>query len=735
MIKRLVFTCALFLGAFLSQGAHIIGGYISHQCLGIENNEANILVDITMFRDAFSGGAPFDNPIEIGVFRNNNGEYELFRSINIVINDQIQNEIFSSPYTLSNNIGDVNLQTALYQFDINIPIDSFDYVIAYQRCCRQISISNIEYPGDNGFALELLITKDGLSNCHNSVALIDTPPFVVIPNADEVLKYPFLANDNLVTKYNFVAPNKAGGVFDAANNMQYGCCECVRPSPEECGPPFDQIKFLANFTPSTPFGDTNTYLLNEDNATLSGRFTQAGLFTYGINVEQYDNNILQSRQLLDYALFSDYSPESSIISVQPFHDLNENGIKDDDENYVRFYNFSISPDPLKTTIKNNFTLFNVNEGTYNIKLSTNIWNITTSSSVDVSELGKTYIVDLGVSKNFNIITGDINLFANQFICSTTINVEIEILNDGTLPLSLGVSLEIPEEFNFVNSDFPPSEINSTIITWNTIEELDLFESGLINVTLEMPDESFIDNIFELSAAIKRPEGSTLDEHVYFDFVRCAYDPNDKLSFGRYHHYVTLPYHPIDYTIRFENTGNFRATDIVIIDELSSDLDVRTLTDIKSNFPVETSIVGNKLTFFWDNILLPPSLGDPVTGHGYVSFKIRPKTGLALKTIIKNQAEIIFDSNAPIITNEVENKLASSLTSTNELNKLSDIIIQPNPNSGLFKIDTGDQKFKNIECKIYSIDGKVVRSSVTNQDQTIEVNLEAGLYYIQLVNID
>jgi hypothetical protein len=48
--------------------------------------------------------------------------------------------------------------------------------------------------------------------------------------------------------------------------------------------------------------------------------------------------------------------------------------------------------------------------------------------------------------------------------------------------------------------------------------------------------------------------------------------------------------------------------------------------------------------------LPPSVNPP-EGEGSVMFTVMPKAGLAIGTVIKNKASIVFDVNAPVETNE------------------------------------------------------------------------------------
>jgi hypothetical protein len=46
---------------------HIIGGEIYYDCLG--NNQYRITVKV--FRDCFQGQAPFDNPLNLGIYNGN----------------------------------------------------------------------------------------------------------------------------------------------------------------------------------------------------------------------------------------------------------------------------------------------------------------------------------------------------------------------------------------------------------------------------------------------------------------------------------------------------------------------------------------------------------------------------------------------------------------------------------------------------------------------------------------
>ena len=64
----------------------------------------------------------------------------------------------------------------------------------------------------------------------------------------------------------------------------------------------------------------------------------------------------------------------------------------------------------------------------------------------------------------------------------------------------------------------------------------------------------------------------------------------------------------------------------------------------------------ELVFSFDDILLPDSNVNEPESHGFVKFKVLPNKELAPLTTLKSPANIYFDFNPPITTNEVLNTI-------------------------------------------------------------------------------
>ncbi|MBG6189023.1 leucine-rich repeat domain-containing protein [Flavobacterium sp. CAN_S2] len=196
------------------------------------------------------------------------------------------------------------------------------------------------------------------------------------------------------------------------------------------------------------------------------------------------------------------------------------------------------------------------------------------------------------------------------------------------------------------------------LTWN-YSELQSFETREINVTLNVnsPMETpAVNNGDRLSfnaliTPITSDETPVDNSFALRQSVVGSFDPNDKTCLegdvltpeliGEYVHYL----------IRFENTGNYAAQNIVVKDLIDlSKFDISTLVATKASHEFMTKISdGNKVEFILENINLP---FDDAINDGYIAFKIKTLPTLVTGDSFTNEANIYFDYNLPILTNKV-----------------------------------------------------------------------------------
>jgi len=188
-----------------------------------------------------------------------------------------------------------------------------------------------------------------------------------------------------------------------------------------------------------------------------------------------------------------------------------------------------------------------------------------------------------------------------------------------------------------------------------------------------------------------------------------------------------------YTVRFQNTGNDVAYDVVILDTLDANLDLESFRLLGSSHAeqLNTSMSADGvLTFEFRYIFLPDSTSNFEGSQGYVSYLIRTLDGLAEETPVTNSAGIYFDLNPPVITNTTQNIMVSELpivsvqSPKNELN----FKIIPNPNTGSFYI----KGIANGTYRIFNSVGQVISFGQLTNDLTINMtNAPQGIYFIEI----
>lgn len=162
-------------------------------------------------------------------------------------------------------------------------------------------------------------------------------------------------------------------------------------------------------------------------------------------------------------------------------------------------------------------------------------------------------------------------------------------------------------------------------------------------------------------------------------VLASYDPNIKIvqePFNLdYYNLDDLDY--IHYTIHFQNEGNYPATNVRISDEIEDDLVLESIRIIHASDSVYATIQNRTIHFHFDSIMLVAKSVDEFESRGYVHFKLKRDSALTLGDSIINRAEIYFDFNPAIITNDAENIVVDDVSVTELINKPS-LILYPNP---------------------------------------------------------
>jgi uncharacterized repeat protein (TIGR01451 family) len=229
-------------------------------------------------------------------------------------------------------------------------------------------------------------------------------------------------------------------------------------------------------------------------------------------------------------------------------------------------------------------------------------------------------------------------------------------------------------------------------------------------------------------------------------VTNAYDPNDKQVFpggwgpdGNVEQGAEFKY-----TVRFQNTGSDTAFKVVLIDTLDADLDIASLQIGNGSHPFQFNVSGKGrpvLRWTFDNILLPDSNTNEEKSHGFMSYTVRPKAGLALGTRLENFADIYFDFNDPIRTNTTVNTLweptytpgvLDTVFVTEVKQKLAakSLTILPNPAQDVITIQLPEGNMGHVQ--IVDLQGRILQSTQVVSGQVISIkDLKPGVYFLKM----
>jgi len=203
--------------------------------------------------------------------------------------------------------------------------------------------------------------------------------------------------------------------------------------------------------------------------------------------------------------------------------------------------------------------------------------------------------------------------------------------------------------------------------------------------------------------------------IYCGIVTGSYDPNDKRGFplGITNQNHIQPNQQLQYVVRFQNTGTDTAFTVVIRDTLDTDLNIFTVAPGVSSHNYTFRKYGPRvLEWTFDNIMLPDSTTDEPGSNGFVTFTVDQVPDLPNGTLINNQADIYFDFNAPIITNETDHLINDMI----ESDPIGDFVVQTVSECSSYIWSTNGQTYN--QSGIYT-------EVLTNQvglDSTVTLNL-------------
>jgi len=296
----------LLLALLLPLGAsatHIVGGELDLQ----HTTGNNYTLTLNLYFDAINGSAgALDQSLVAGIFDKATNQRLALVTLPLTSNTFVQ---YTNPACA---VGSLSTRKLVYTKGIVLDAATYanpaGYYVAVERCCRNLSISNIAYPGDAAqtFYLEFpAVVRSG-------AAFVDSTPRIFPPLGDyacrgELFYYDFggVDPDGDSLAYDMVTPLN-GHATSAGTNS----------APTPTAAPYIPITWNAGLSTRNQIPGSPALGIDAHTGRLTVRATNLGLFVFGVRCSEYRRGVKIGETRRDFQLYVLNCPTNTAPTLQ-----------------------------------------------------------------------------------------------------------------------------------------------------------------------------------------------------------------------------------------------------------------------------------------------------------------------------------------------------------------------------------------------------------------------------------
>jgi hypothetical protein len=483
--------------------------------------------------------------------------------------------------------------------------------------------------------------------------------------------------------------------------------------------------------------------LNCFELTADGGYVLGGQSNSNISGDKTEDCI----GLYDYWIVK-LTSKYNLITGRLFADLNSNGVHDSGE-------LPLSAQKITEQVTGNFT-YSDHQGNYTVSVQdtgsftvspqfANWYNhIPTTQAAAFSGINQTdSFNDFAFQPQglFEDVCVTITPLRN-FSSGMNATYALTYLNKGTISVLPTMIFYLDTNQNYLSATITPTSVNIDSIVWN-LPALPPLQFGTIIITVNVDAGILIGTPINSSLKIEPllndadPANNIALSQV---LTTASFDPNDILVNEDTLTTTQLSNAPwLEYIIRFQNTGNDTAFTVKILNPIDTNkLNLSTFEFTNASHPVNLNWINyqRNMEFKFENILLPDSNTNEPLSHGFVRYRIQPKTTLSAGDSITNFAAIYFDFNEPVITNTAKTIIILPTSIASATPSQGKLHVFPNPAENTINISGIQLENGKAQLRLTDIYGKLIfEKTVTSTTSTLETNqLSNGIYLIQSVGM-
>jgi len=458
-----------------------------------------------------------------------------------------------------------------------------------------------------------------------------------------------------------------------------------------------KLDSVGNIEWQRTLGGSNNDILSSVSQMPDGNYFVGGYSNSDISGNKTEN----SKGDYDYWVIKlDDVSDYNLITGKVFFDYNANFIKDSSDLYL--------PYKIIKETNTNRIAFSLSDGTYRLPVpDTGTFTVTQNQNLfylssfpashsatftgmnQVDSLNDFAIQQTIFINDLQITITPVGLFRPGF--NATYNIHYKNLGTN---LTQGTIVFYPDSaLTYITSSTIPASASVDSIVWQSAGLNPFMEEDIlvtVNVKSTTPIGYWIYSSVNIEPVLNDQNPS--DNYAFLRHITTgSFDPNnilvDKDSITT-DELLNSPY--LDYIIQFQNTGNDTAFSVKILNPIDTfKLDLMSIEIISASHIFNLNYIpeGN-LEFKFENILLPDSNVNEPESHGFVRYRVHPKTSLAVHDSITNYAAIYFDYNLPVVTNTAITRIVYPDNFVEIFTSVCDSMISPSGNytwtsSGLY----------------------------------------------------
>jgi len=275
-------TIVLLLLTFITATAnHIFGGYIGFKT--IDPTKGKYKFTLKYYIDVPAAEPGFDiilrtDPVNLIIYRKR--DHELMDKVGVIYRNKTE-VIFENVACAQRQ----NFEILVYEYDyddIYLDPDKYTdpmgYYVAYDKCCRNFKIENIQSAADGSI---LFYTEFPALKENGQLLNYATPDFSIL-NGDYICRnktfnYSVKANDDDgdQLKYKIVAPFRGDNTYFTGEDANPG--------------PYSDVLWRAPYNSANPFGGSIPLKINSETGLITLRTNNRGVFLFSFAVEDYRN--------------------------------------------------------------------------------------------------------------------------------------------------------------------------------------------------------------------------------------------------------------------------------------------------------------------------------------------------------------------------------------------------------------------------------------------------------------